>query len=130
MPLTGPMTRDTPPNEEDNIMRDFLFEPIRINAMTVRNRNYMPAMHMNMAADFEVTDRLVDFYAERSRGGAGMIAVGYATVDDFSGSPANIGAHRDEFIPGLRRLAEAINAGGARSIVQLNHAGRDRKSVV
>jgi hypothetical protein len=75
-------------------MRDLLFEPIRINRMEVKNRIYMPAMHLNMAKAFEVTDPLVDFYAERARGGAGMIAVGYATVDEFSGSAANIGAHR------------------------------------
>ena len=105
-------------------MRDLLFEPIRINRMEVKNRIYMPAMHLNMAKAFEVTDPLVDFYAERARGGAGMIAVGYATVDEFSGSAANIGAHRDAFIPGLARLAAAIRENGARAVLQINHAGR------
>jgi 2,4-dienoyl-CoA reductase (NADPH2) len=105
-------------------MHDPLFQPIQINRMTVKNRIYMPAMHMNMAQNFEVTDRLVDFYAERARGGAGMIAVGYATVDEFSGNVTNIGAHKDEFIAGLRRLAAAIREGGARAVVQINHAGR------
>jgi 2,4-dienoyl-CoA reductase (NADPH2) len=84
----------------------------------------MPAMHLNMAKAFEVTDPLVDFYAERARGGAGMIAVGYATVDEFSGSAANIGAHQDAFIPGLARLASAIRLNGARAVLQINHAGR------
>ncbi len=105
-------------------MRDFLFEPMRINRMEVKNRIYMPAMHMNMAKAYEVTDPLVDFYSERARGGAGMIAVGYATVDELSGSPANIGAHRDAFIPGLARLAAAIRENGARAVLQINHAGR------
>ena len=105
-------------------MRDLLFEPIRINRMEIKNRIYMPAMHLNMAQKFEVTDPLVDFYAERARGGAGMIAVGYATVDEFSGSAANIGAHADAFIPGLARLAAAIRENGARAVLQINHAGR------
>jgi len=105
-------------------MKDLLFEPIRIHGLEVKNRVFMPAMHMNMASRNKVTDQLVDFYAERARGGAGMIAVGYATVDELSGNPANIGAHRDEFIPGLARLAEAIQGNGARASVQLNHAGR------
>ncbi len=105
-------------------MRDPLFEPIRINRMEVKNRIYMPAMHMNMAKAFEVTDQLVEFYAERARGGAGMIAVGYATVDEFSGSTTNIGAHADAFIPGLARLASAIRENGARAVLQINHAGR------
>jgi 2,4-dienoyl-CoA reductase (NADPH2) len=77
-----------------------------------------------MAQKFEITDRLVEFYAERARGGVGMITVGYATVDEFSGGPTNIGAHKDEFIPGLKQLATAIKENGARSSVQINHAGR------
>ncbi len=109
-------------------MRDPLFEPIVINRMEVKNRIYMPAMHMGMGDNFQVTDRLVEFYAERARGGAGMIVVGYATVDEYSGNIQNIGAHKDEFIPGLARLAAAINDNGARSAVQINHAGRYNSS--
>ncbi|MCP4627340.1 MAG: NADH:flavin oxidoreductase, partial [bacterium] len=93
------------------------------NKLEVKNRIYLPAMHMNMADNFLVTDQLVDFYEERAKGGAGMIVVGYATVDDLSGNVKNIGAHKDEFIPGLSRLAAAINDNGARSAVQINHAG-------
>jgi 2,4-dienoyl-CoA reductase (NADPH2) len=105
-------------------MKDLLFEPIRIHGLELKNRIFMPAMHMNMASNNGVTDQLVDFYAERARGGVGFIAVGYATVDEMSGNPANIGAHKDEFIPGLARLAEAIQSNGARASTQLNHAGR------
>jgi 2,4-dienoyl-CoA reductase (NADPH2) len=105
-------------------MQDPLFETIKINRLELKNRIYMPAMHMNMAKDFEVTDQLVDFYAQRARGGVGLIAVGYATVDEYSGNATNIGAHKDEFIPGLKRLAEAIQKNGARAAVQINHAGR------
>ena len=105
-------------------MKDPIFDPIVINQLHVKNRIYMPAMHMGMAVEFEVTDPLVNFYTERARGGAGLICVGYATVDDLSGNTTNIGAHRDEFIPGLTRLAKAIKENGAASAVQINHAGR------
>ena len=105
-------------------MKDPLFEPIVINKLEIKNRIYLPAMHLGMAVDFQVTDQLVDFYAERARGGAGMIVVGNATVDDVSGFFQYIGAHRDDFIPGLTRLSNAIKENGARSAVQLNHAGR------
>lgn len=111
-------------------MTDPLFQPITINAMEVKNRIFMPAMHLNMAANYAVTDRLVDFYAERARGGVGMITVGYATVDERSGNPANIGAHKDAHLPGLARLAAAIRDNGARSSVQLNHAGRYNHSML
>ncbi|MBI9075808.1 MAG: FAD-dependent oxidoreductase [Desulfatibacillum sp.] len=103
---------------------DPLFQPIRINQLEIKNRIYLPAMHLNMAVDFQVTDQIVDFYSERARGGAGIIVVGNATVDDVAGNGMYIGAHKDEFILGLTRLSDAIKAGGARSAVQLNHAGR------
>ncbi len=105
-------------------MKDVLFEAIRFRDLEIKNRIFMPAMHMNMAKNQEVTDQLVDFYAERARGGAGMIVVGFATIDELAGGPTNIGAHRDDFIPGLARLAEAIKTNGARSSVQISHAGR------
>jgi 2,4-dienoyl-CoA reductase (NADPH2) len=114
----------------ENTMTDPLFQPIIINRMEVKNRIFMPAMHLNMAGNYAVTDQLVDFYAERARGGAGMITVGYATVDELSGNPGNIGAHKDIYIPGLARLAEAIKEGGARASVQLNHAGRYNYSML
>ncbi|MDD2735094.1 MAG: FAD-dependent oxidoreductase [Desulfuromonadaceae bacterium] len=111
-------------------MIDPLFQPITINRMEVKNRIFMPAMHMNMAGNYAVGDRLVDFYSERARGGAGMITVGYATIDELSGNPGNIGAHKDIYIPGLTRLATAIRDNGARSSVQLNHAGRYNHSML
>lgn len=103
---------------------DPLFQPININFLKVKNRIFMPAMHLGMADNFQVTDQIVEFYAERARGGAGMISVGYATVDELSGNTLNIGAHKDEFIVGLSRLASAIKNNGATSCVQLNHSGR------
>lgn len=105
-------------------MNDPIFQPITIGSLEVKNRLYMPAMHLNMAENYQVTDRLIEFYAERARGGVGMISVGFATIDEHSGFPLNIGAHDDAFIPGLKKLSTAIKDNGARSVVQLNHAGR------
>lgn len=105
-------------------MIDPLFEAITINGLEIKNRVCMPAMHLNMCRQFQVTDPLTAFYAERAAGGAGLIIVGYATVDENAGNTANIGAHHDDFLPGLTRLAEAIKRGGTRAGVQINHAGR------
>ncbi len=105
-------------------MQDQLFEPISIGNVELKNRIIMPAMHLNMCRDFQVSEQLIDFYRVRAVGGPACICVGYATVDSFSGSPSNIGAHDDAFLPGLRALAEAIHDGGAKAVVQLNHAGR------
>lgn len=108
---------------------DTLFIPIAIGSVTIENRIYMPAMHLNMCKNHQVTPRLIEFYRERARGGVGLISVGYATVDELSGTPANIGAHDDAFLPGLSQLAQAIHEGGAKATVQLNHAGRYNSSM-
>lgn len=105
-------------------MKDPIFTPITINTLDIPNRIYLPAMHLGMAVDFEVTDQIIDFYAARAKGGAALICAGYATVDDLSGNTQNIGAHDDKFIPGLARLSRAIKDNGALSAVQINHAGR------
>ena len=105
-------------------MKDPIFEAIGINKMEVKNRIYLPAMHLGMCNNYEVTDQFVDFYAERARGGAGMICVGFAPVNELAGNPQCPGAHDDKYIPGLKRLAEAIQNEGSRAVVQLNHAGR------
>ncbi len=105
-------------------MKDPIFSPITINTLEIPNRIYLPAMHLGMAVDFEVTDQIVNFYAVRAKGGAGLICAGYATVDDLSGNTQNIGAHDDRFIPGLKRLSDAIHENGSLSAIQINHAGR------
>jgi 2,4-dienoyl-CoA reductase (NADPH2) len=109
---------------EERKMRDPIFEPITINKLNIKNRIYLPAMHLGMARDFEVTDQIVNFYAQRAKGGPGMICAGYATIDELSGNTQNIGAHDDAFIPGLHRLATAIKDNGSLGAIQLNHAGR------
>ncbi len=111
-------------------MIDPLLQPLTIGSQKIDNRIFMPAMHLNMCRNFEVTEKLIEFYKRRSEGGAGLISTGYATVDELSGNGGNIGAHDDRFLPGLNRLAEAIHLGGAKAAVQLNHAGRYNHSAL
>lgn len=108
---------------------DPLFQPITINKLELKNRICMTAMQMNMITEFEVTDRICEFYAERARGGTGTISVGVISVDRRGTMPQCIGAHKDEFIPSLARLASAIKDNGARAMGQINHTGRQAYSM-
>ncbi len=101
-----------------------LSEPIQVGPMKLKNRMAMPAMHLNYTMGGEVSDQLVAFYAERARGGVALITVGGCGVDLAGGGPMLIGLHEDRFIPGLRRLADAIHDGGSLAVAQLYHAGR------
>jgi len=101
-----------------------LFSPILVGRLELANRIVMPAMHLSYTPQGFVTDRLVEFYAERAAGGAGLIIVGGCPVDEFGGGPYMIGICRDEFVPGLRRLTEAVHDHGVIVGAQLYHAGR------
>jgi 2,4-dienoyl-CoA reductase (NADPH2) len=101
-----------------------LFSPIKINKLEIKNRIVMTAMHLGYTPEGFVTDRLVDFYTARARGGAGLIIVGGCTIDDISSMVGMINIEDDRYIPGLKRLTEAIKSEGSRIAAQLYQAGR------
>jgi 2,4-dienoyl-CoA reductase (NADPH2) len=102
----------------------FLFSPIRVNGMVLKNRIVMTAMHLGYTPQGEVTDQLVEFYAERARGGVGLIVVGGCPIDEFGGMVGMIALHHDRFIPGLQRLTATVKGSGAKIAAQLYQAGR------
>ncbi len=109
-----------------------LFKPGSIGAMTLKNRLIMAPMGINYSMwDGAVTDRVVDYFAERARGGVGFITVGFSHVHRTGQiSPYSMGVHDDAVVPGLRRLTDAIHAGGAKASIQIAHGGRRASSSV
>jgi 2,4-dienoyl-CoA reductase (NADPH2) len=101
-----------------------LFSPIKINKLEIKNRIVMTAMHLGYTPEGFVTDRLIDFYAARAGGGAGLIIVGGCTIDDISSMAGMINIEDDKYIPGLKRLTEAVKYEGSRIAAQLYQAGR------
>ena len=59
-----------------------LFQLGRIGRLQIRNRIVMPAMGTNFTGlDGVVSDRNVQYYAERARGGAGLIITEASYID-------------------------------------------------
>jgi 2,4-dienoyl-CoA reductase (NADPH2) len=102
----------------------YLFSPIKINTMNLKNRIVMTAMHLGYTPEGEVTDRLVDFYAERARGGVALIIVGGCPIDEYGGMPSMICINHDRYVPGLQKLTRGVHEGGAKIAAQLYQAGR------
>jgi len=99
-------------------MFQYLFSPFRIGKMELRNRIVMLPMTTGYGeADESVGDRFIDFFAERAKGGAGLVIIPFSPV--AAGSPAEPGLFDDRFLPGVRRLTKAIAAQGAKSSCQL-----------
>jgi 2,4-dienoyl-CoA reductase-like NADH-dependent reductase (Old Yellow Enzyme family) len=99
------------------------FAPAPLGPLTLPNRFVKAATFEGMARKGLVTDRLVDFHRAMARGGVGMTTVAYLAVSpDGRGAPAEI-VVRDEAVPGLTTLADAVHAEGAKVSAQLGHAG-------
>jgi 2,4-dienoyl-CoA reductase-like NADH-dependent reductase (Old Yellow Enzyme family)/thioredoxin reductase len=103
-----------------------LFEPCKIGKLELANRIVMPPMTTNFAKEGLATDCMVDYYAERGRGGVGLIVVEDAIVDTPVGNHTLYCLHIDDdrYLPGLRRISQAVKAEGTKVILNLNHGGR------
>lgn len=109
---------------------EVLFQPVQIGSMMVKNRVVMPPMGTNFATpDGLVTQRHLDYYGARAKGGAGLVIVEVACVDFPVGKAVarQLAIHDDRCIPGLSQLAQAIQKHGARAAIQIHHAGREAR---
>ena len=102
------------------------FSPFPLGSMHLRNRIIMAAMGNNFShPQGAVSDRAIAYYAERAKGGAGLIITEASPVS-LSGRHRGRGlcAYDDSFLPGLRRLVASIHTHGSAIALQLHHAGR------
>ena len=87
----------------------------------------MPPMHMGMGQfDGKPTDKMIEYYEERAKGGTGLIILEITRVNDKTGAAAfaQPSVSTDDNIAAFSRLAERIHAHGAKFFVQLHHPGR------
>ncbi|MCI2061538.1 MAG: NAD(P)/FAD-dependent oxidoreductase [Eubacteriaceae bacterium] len=100
--------------------------PIDIGGMKVRNRFVVPPMGTNFADENGfVTDKLINYYTARAKGGFGLIILEVTAVHPGGRSiPNEVGVWDDEHIEGLKRLTESVHRYGAKICLQLHHAGR------
>jgi 2,4-dienoyl-CoA reductase (NADPH2) len=102
-----------------------LLAPLDLGFTTLRNRVLMGSMHTGLedkAADY---DKLAAFFAERARGGVGLIVTGGIApnlrgwLKPMSGTlsmPWHVGRHR--------KVTRAVHAEGGKICMQILHAGR------
>lgn len=103
-----------------------LFEPIKVGTMYLKNRIVMPPFCMKLAnRDGLVTERLVNFLAERAKGGAGLIVAEMSYIDDKASKTCygQLGVYDDSLIPGLMSISKAIKLYDAKAAIQPAHVG-------
>ena len=109
-------------------MRDtILATPMKIGSCEIKNRIVLPPMLMGFGQfDGKPTEKLMNYYEERAKGGCGLIMTEITRVNDQTGSAAfaQLAASHDYHIEPLRELAQRVQRHGAKFFVQLHHPGR------
>ena len=101
-------------------------DPIKIGAYTLKNRlTFAPTVKFDYTDDSaEVTQKHIDHYAERAKGGLGLICVeATAVTPDGRFCRTHLGLWNDAQIEGHKAIAEVCHREGVVTIIQLNHTG-------
>lgn len=114
-------------SEDHSVAFDMLFSPMNIGTMTVKNRTVMTAAEFSLGqTNGKPTERLMDYYEERAKGGVGLIIPGICRVNDMGGASTftQLAMSHDYHIEPMREFAERIHSHGAKLAIQLHHPGR------
>ncbi|PRH78138.1 NADPH-dependent 2,4-dienoyl-CoA reductase [Streptomyces solincola] len=102
-----------------------LLSPLDLGFTTLPNRVLMGSMHVGLEEAENGFARMAAFYAERARGGVGLIVTGGIAPND-EGRPYEGGAKLStpEEAERHREVTEAVHAAGGRIAMQILHFGR------
>ena len=104
-------------------MTSQLFTPFKLGPLEVRNRTVRSAAFEGMCEHNSPSPSLFDYHTAVARGGVGMTTVAYAAVCRSGLSFERQLWMREEIVPELKKLTDAIHAEGAKASIQLGHCG-------
>ncbi len=111
-----------------------LFEPLQFQRGAALKNRFMlaPLTNLQSHPDGVLSDDEFKWLVKRAEGGFGLTMTCAASAQfEGIGFPGQLGVYDDKHLPGLTRLAQAINAQGSHSVVQLHHGGmRSIESVI
>jgi 2,4-dienoyl-CoA reductase (NADPH2) len=103
---------------------NYLFRPIQIGSLTLKNRVVMTAIHLFYSEDGTVNERLKQFYFKRAEGGISMAIVGGVASDNYVGYGSMLRLDDDKYIQSFAELADGMHKRGAKLCIQLLQTGR------
>ena len=108
-----------------------IFEPLTVKRTIIRNRIAMTPMGTNYGeANGEMSNRHMNYYSLRAKGGVGLIILENANVEYPVGSngTSQIRIDHDSYMPRYYQLVESLHKDGATVAIQINHAGASASS--
>ncbi len=106
-------------------------KPKKIGSIEIKNRFIRSATFEGMATEEGyVTDQHVELYKTLAKGGVGLIITGYSYVQESGKAfDKQMGVYKDDYIPGLSRIAETVHKNGdnCKVALQIAHCGRQSR---
>lgn len=110
-----------------------LFSPMKIGNCEIKNRIVMPPMMMGFGQfNGNATEKMINYYEERAKGGCGLIITEITRVNDLTGASSfgQLAASSNRNIPSIARLANRVHKHGAKLFVELHHPGRQNVNLM
>lgn len=110
-----------------------LFSPMKIGNVEIKNRIVMAPMLMGFGQfNGNATEKMMNYYEERAKGGTGLIITEITRVNDLSGASSfgQLSASKDRNIASMSELAKRIHKHGAKLFVELHHPGRQNVNLM
>jgi len=105
---------------------DPLLQPYQLKHLRLRNRLMSTAHEPAYTEDGLPKERYRLYHAEKAKGGIALTMFGGSSVvaPDSPQAFGNITLYKDEVVPWLRELADAVHEHGAALMIQITHLGR------
>ena len=104
---------------------EILLSPLKVGKTTLKNRVMMGSMHTGLEELPNGSSRLATFYAERARGGIGLIVTG-GYSPNAAGRVFDEGADlvSEEQLEFHRPIVKAVHKYNSKIVLQILHSGR------
>ena len=99
------------------------FTPGRIGGLELRNRIIRAGCFEGLSQGGRVTPALIEHHRRVAAGGTAMTTVAYCSVSFDGRAFGHELWMREEIVPGLRELTNAVHREGAAASIQLGHCG-------
>ena len=102
-----------------------IFEPLDLGFTTLKNRILMGSMHTGLEEEKNGIDRISTYYAERAKGGVGLIVTG-GISPNIQGWTAPFSARMStkKHAKHHQKITEAVHKEGGKICMQILHSGR------
>jgi 2,4-dienoyl-CoA reductase (NADPH2) len=102
-----------------------IFEPLDLGFTTLKNRILMGSMHTGLEEEKNGIDRIATYYAERAKGGVGLIVTGGISpnIQGWTG-PFAARMSNKKHAKHHQKITKAVHKEGGKICMQILHSGR------